>query len=97
MNFDGLTSSNGQFSLKEFTDQGTASRSDDSFDEDISYFVHSCRGIDFIEYLELSKVESRIRHYDFEDFVEHLVDSYDLLLWDLPDLIILDHTKEILL
>ena len=34
LNFDGLTSSNGQFSLKEFTDQGTASRSDDSFDED---------------------------------------------------------------
>ena len=65
------------------------------FDEDLSYDVHSAGGFDIIELSELKKVERKLRNYDFEYFLDHLLDSYDLILWDLPDLDVLDSNKEL--
>ena len=65
------------------------------FDEDLTYDVHHAGGFDIVELGELKKVERKLRNYDFEQFLDHLLDSYDLILWDLPDLKILDANKEL--
>jgi hypothetical protein len=65
------------------------------FDEDLTYDVHHAGGFDLVELSELKKVERKLRNYDFEHFLDHLLDSYDLILWDLPALEVLDSNKEL--
>jgi hypothetical protein len=65
------------------------------FDEDLTLKINRAKGFDLIQYKDLKKVERKIRDYDFETFVDYLSDRYDLLLWDLPELSILDSNKEL--
>jgi len=65
------------------------------FDEGFSLPIQSASGFDIIEYRDLKKVERKIKDYDFETFIEFITDHYDLVLWDLPELSILDSNKEL--
>ncbi|MBT5092872.1 MAG: hypothetical protein HOM21_01430 [Halobacteriovoraceae bacterium] len=64
-------------------------------EEDLFYKVHVAKGFEVIELTELGKIERKIRNYDFEDFLDHLVDSYDLVLWDLPEIDSMNSFKEL--
>lgn len=64
-------------------------------DEGLKYKVYKAKGFDIIEFAELGKVERRMRLYDFEYFLDDFVDCYDLVLWDLPEVSILDTNKEL--
>ncbi|MBK25449.1 MAG: hypothetical protein CME70_15750 [Halobacteriovorax sp.] len=65
------------------------------FDEDITYDVGVTNGIELMDFEQLRKVSRKIRTFDFEDFVDFLVDSYDLILWDMPEVSVLDNQKEV--
>ncbi|GEM_PF-2074267 len=65
------------------------------FDEDLHYDFYTGDGFEVIEYSELKKIERKITAYNFEDFLDFLIDSFDLILWDLPELEILDSNKEV--
>lgn len=65
------------------------------FDEDLTYEFYTGDGFEVIEYSELKKIERKITAYNFEDFLDYLLDSFDLILWDLPDIEILDANKEV--
>lgn len=65
------------------------------FDEEITYDVGVSDGIDLMDFEQLRRVARKIRTYDFEDFVDFLVDSYDLILWDMPEVSVLDGHKEV--
>lgn len=65
------------------------------FDEDITYALGVTDGIELMDFEQLRKVARKIRTYDFEDFIDFLVDSYDLILWDMPEVSILDSQKEV--
>ena len=65
------------------------------FDEDLFYNIRIGNGFDILEFNQLKKIERKIREYDFEYFLDDLLDSYDLILWDLPELEILDGNKEL--
>ena len=70
-------------------------RSVKALDENFDYKVFSGQGFDIIEFSELKKVERKLRHHDFEYFLDVLVEDYDLVLWDLPELDILNSNKEL--
>lgn len=70
-------------------------RSEKALDENFDYKVFSGQGFDIIEFSELKKVERKLRHHDFEYFLDVLVEDYDLVLWDLPELEILNSNKEL--
>lgn len=65
------------------------------FDEEVTYDVGVTKGIELMDFEQLRKVARKIRTYDFEDFVDFLVDSYDLILWDMPEVSVLDSQKEV--
>jgi hypothetical protein len=65
------------------------------FDEDLSYEFYTGDGFEVIEYSELKKIERKISAYNFEDFLDFLLDSFDIILWDLPEIEILDANKEV--
>jgi hypothetical protein len=65
------------------------------FDEELYLKLHAGKGFDIIEFSELKKVERKIREYDFESFLDDLIDHYDLVLWDLPEVDVLDSNKEL--
>lgn len=64
-------------------------------DEELGFHVFVGNGFEIIEFANLKNVERKIKDNDFEAFVEKLVDSYDLILWDLPDLEALKSNKEL--
>lgn len=53
------------------------------------------KGFDIVDFENLKKAEKDIRHVDFESYLDELLSSYDLVLWDLPEISILDSTKEV--
>lgn len=65
------------------------------FDEELTYEVGMSDGIDLLDFSHLKLIARKIRTYDFEDFIDFLVDSYDLILWDMPEVSVLDSQKEI--
>ncbi|MFT6070239.1 MAG: hypothetical protein ACJAT2_001766 [Bacteriovoracaceae bacterium] len=65
------------------------------FDEELTYEVGISEGIELLDFNHLKKISKKIRTYDFEDFIDFLVDSYDLILWDMPEVSVLDSQKEI--
>ncbi|MCF8060594.1 MAG: hypothetical protein K9K67_14930 [Bacteriovoracaceae bacterium] len=65
------------------------------FDEDLHYDFYTGDGFEIIEYSELKKIERKITAYNFEDFLDFLLGSFDIILWDLPELEILDSNKEV--
>ncbi|PIP96578.1 MAG: hypothetical protein COW00_19380 [Bdellovibrio sp. CG12_big_fil_rev_8_21_14_0_65_39_13] len=64
-------------------------------DEDLPFYVFEGKGFEIIELSNLKNVERKIKDHDFENFVEKMIDSYDLLLWDLPDMDSLKANKEL--
>jgi len=64
-------------------------------DEDLPFYVYEGKGFEIIELSNLRNVERKIKDNDFENFVEKMIDSYDLLLWDLPDMNSLKANKEL--
>jgi hypothetical protein len=66
-----------------------------ALDEDFEYKVFNGEGFDILEFTELKKIERKLRHYDFEYFLDVLVESYDLILWDLPDMEVLNSNREL--
>tara|TARA_Y100000780_G_C13696051_1_gene422877 strand:+ start:88786 stop:90231 length:1446 start_codon:yes stop_codon:yes gene_type:complete len=68
-------------------------RSDIYSDENVEYnFIH-CEGHDFIEYSELTVLSHHCEH--LEDFISFLLEKYDLILWDLPDLKVMNRYREV--
>lgn len=65
------------------------------FDEDLTYEFYTGEGYEIIEFQELKKVERKITAYNFEDFLDQILSSFDLILWDLPEIEILDSNKEL--
>lgn len=65
------------------------------FDEDLHYEFYTGDGFEVIEYAELKKIERKITAYNFEDFLDFLLDSFDIILWDLPEIEVLDSNKEV--
>ncbi len=65
------------------------------FDEELTYEVGISDGIELLDFDHLKKIARKIRTFDFEDFIDFLVDSYDLILWDMPEVSVLDAQKEI--
>lgn len=65
------------------------------FDEDLYYHFFIAEGLEVIEFEELRKVERKIKSYNFEDFLEEMIGNFDLVLWDLPDIEVLDSNKEL--
>lgn len=65
------------------------------FDEELTYEVGISDGIELLDFKHLKTIAKKIRTYDFEDFIDFLVDSYDLILWDMPEVSVLDSHKEI--
>lgn len=65
------------------------------FDEDLYYDFYTGDGFEVIEYQELKRVERKITAYNFEDFLDQIMGAFDLILWDLPELEVLDSNKEL--
>lgn len=65
------------------------------FDEDLHYEFYTGDGFEVIEYNEFKRIERKITAYNFEDFLDFILDSFDIVLWDLPDIEILDSNKEV--
>jgi hypothetical protein len=65
------------------------------FDEDLHYEFYTGDGFEVIEYGELRRIERKITAYNFEDFLDFILDSFDIILWDLPDIEVLDSNKEV--
>lgn len=65
------------------------------FDEDLHYEFYTGDGFEVIEYSEFKRIERKITAYNFEDFLDFILDSFDIILWDLPDIEILDSNKEV--
>lgn len=65
------------------------------FDEDLHYEFYTGDGFEVIEYSEFKRIERKITAYNFEDFLDFILDSFDIVLWDLPDIEILDSNKEV--
>jgi hypothetical protein len=65
------------------------------FDEDLHYEFYTGDGFEVIEYSEFKRIERKITTYNFEDFLDFILDSFDIVLWDLPDIEILDSNKEV--
>ncbi len=70
-------------------------RKDIYTDEEIEYELFHADGHDFIEYEELSNVECRCNHLGLEDFIDYLVNKYDLIFWDLPSLDQMNKSREV--
>jgi hypothetical protein len=60
-----------------------------------TYQIYSGPGFDVLDFYEVKKVYSKVPHYDYEEFLRELTNKYDLVLWDLPEMEILDANKEI--
>lgn len=65
------------------------------FDEDLYYEFYTGEGFEIIEFKELKRIEKKITAYNFEDFLDQIMNSFDLVLWDLPEIEILDSNKEL--
>jgi hypothetical protein len=65
------------------------------FDEELFYEFYTGEGFEIIEFKELKRVEKKITAYNFEDFLDQILNSFDLVLWDLPEIEILDSNKEL--
>lgn len=63
--------------------------------EDLPFYIYAGNGFDLIEYTVLRQVERKIKEADFETFIEKLVDQYDLILWDLPEIESMKANKEL--
>lgn len=60
-----------------------------------TYQIFSGPGFDVLDFYEIKRIYSKVPHYDYEEFLRELTNLYDLVLWDLPELEILDANKEI--
>ena len=65
------------------------------FKDGESYKLYSGPGFDILDFYEVKKIYSKVSHYDYEEFLRELTNKYDLVLWDLPNMDILDENKEI--
>ncbi len=64
-------------------------------DEWVEYELYHAQGNDFIEYSEIGNVECQSNHSGPEYFIDFLLEKYDLILWDLPTLEIMNSSREI--
>lgn len=60
-----------------------------------SYRYYQGDGFDILDFQELKRVYTQVAHYDYEEFLRELTNRYDLVLWDLPEMDILDSNKEV--
>lgn len=60
-----------------------------------SYRYYQGDGFDILDFQELRRVYTQVAHYDYEEFLRELTNRYDLVLWDLPEMDILDSNKEV--
>lgn len=60
-----------------------------------TYRIYEGPGFDVLDFYEVKKIYSKVPHYDYEEFLRELTNLYDLVLWDLPDMEVLDANKEV--
>lgn len=63
--------------------------------EDVEYDIFHADGNDFIEFSEITNVKHSSNHSGPGEFIEFLLDKYDLILWDLPALEYMNKNREI--
>lgn len=65
------------------------------YQDGATYRVYEGPGFDVLDFLEVKRVYSKVPHYDYEEFLRELTNLYDLVLWDLPEMEVLDANKEV--
>ncbi len=64
-------------------------------DDNVTLDYYESKGFDFVDFADFRSLEKRLRNTDFEDVLDLFIDQYDIILWDMPEISILDHNKEI--
>ncbi len=70
-------------------------RSDVYTDENVEYELFHADGNDFISYEEMIHIDHQSNHTGSEDFIDFLMEKYDLILWDLPSLEYMNKSREV--
>lgn len=65
------------------------------FDEGLAYEYYSTTGLKIISFRELVRLAQNFRRHGIEEFLQDLVEKSDLVLWDLPNMDVMDKHKEI--
>lgn len=64
-------------------------------DEKIPFDVTRAKGFDVVEYAAFKKAERQLKENNLEDLIDDLLMKYDVILWDLPEMGVLDSNKEV--
>ncbi|MCP4912851.1 MAG: hypothetical protein GY909_07010 [Oligoflexia bacterium] len=64
-------------------------------DEKIPFDVTRAKGFDVVEYAAFKKAERQLKENNLEDLIDDLLTKYDVVLWDLPEMGVLDSNKEV--
>ncbi len=65
------------------------------FDETVSLKHYKTDGIDLYEYAELKRVHEQLEHYSYEELLDEIVESSEVVFWDLPKMEIVTKEREI--
>tara|TARA_R110002072_G_scaffold276051_2_gene437696 strand:+ start:37226 stop:38587 length:1362 start_codon:yes stop_codon:yes gene_type:complete len=63
--------------------------------EEIPFDIIKAKGFDAIEYSSFRIAERGLKEHNLEDLISEIFKSYDVVLWDLPDMGVLDSNKEV--